>query len=143
MARSSVPNIQNGAHHHRLAELAIEAAHRAYAPYSHFRVGAAVMTDRGVTFSGANIESASFSASLCAERSALAAALSAGHRTITRVAIAFLDTHAISEDALVPCGTCLQWLAEFAASATVSVSPTGRSYLITDLLPNSFTGIRV
>lgn len=94
-----------------LYEQALQAAAHSYSPYSHFPVGAAVMTDDGTVFTGANIENRSFGLSNCAERSAIFAAVSAGYRTITAIAIA-----APAADYPVgPCGACRQVISEFAA----------------------------
>lgn len=83
-------------------------AFNAYAPYSGFRVGAAVTGRLGRAHLGVNVENSSFPAGLCAERAALGAAVAAGERAITAVAVATAD----GRDA-VPCGACLQALAEF------------------------------
>jgi cytidine deaminase len=122
-----------------------EAAMHAYAPYSHFRVGAAVVVrtrqgSRVVT--GVNVENASYGLSLCAERSALAAAVqvAAGERpTITQVAVACVDAPPDAPDgARMPCGACRQWLAELASDATYYVDGVTRDLTLDDLLPDAF-----
>jgi cytidine deaminase len=92
-----------------LAE-AKSAAKRAYAPYSKFRVGAALLSDSGEVFCGANIENASYGLTICAERAALACGVSAGARKFIALALFSPD----AETELYPCGACLQVLAEFA-----------------------------
>lgn len=91
-----------------LLAFAREAQEKAYAPYSMFRVGAAIYTDEGETFQGCNFENAAPGAGLCAERAALAAAVSAGCKDISAIAIV-----GDSDAPTVPCGTCRQALAEF------------------------------
>jgi cytidine deaminase len=90
-----------------LLAFAREAQEKAYAPYSGFRVGAAVYAD-GDIFQGVNIENAAYGATLCAERAAIAAAIAAGCRDVTAIAIV-----GDSESPTVPCGGCRQVLAEF------------------------------
>jgi cytidine deaminase len=85
---------------------AAEAAHNSYSPYSGIAVGAALLTTGGDVFTATNVENASYSATLCAERSAVALAVSRGHREFEAIAVAGpLET-------LPPCGVCLQVLAE-------------------------------
>jgi len=97
-----------------LATAAIEAARQAYAPYSRFQVGAALLAADGRVFVGANVENVSFPEGVCAETSAISAMVGAGARKITRVAI-----FAASERPCTPCGGCRQRLAEFGAAHTV------------------------
>ncbi len=122
------------------------AAGHAYAPYSHFRVGAAVVvqTEEGPRIvTGANVENASYGLTLCAERAALAAAfqlVAAGERpTITHVAVACVDALPAAPDAArMPCGACRQWLAELAPDATYYVDGVARDLRLDDLLPDAF-----
>ena len=104
-----------------LLSLAREVALQAHCPYSHFRVGAAVVAD-GKTYVGANVEISSFGLTLCAERSALAAAIAAGivAGSITQVAVACIDVQqgAPIQDR-TPCGACRQWLADLAPHAAI------------------------
>lgn len=87
---------------------------RAYAPYSHFRVGAALECRDGTVFTGCNIENAAYSPSICAERVAVSKAVSEGHRDFARIAIA-ADTDRFTS----PCGVCRQVLWEFAPDLEV------------------------
>ena len=110
---------------------------RAYAPYSGFKVGAALLCDDGSVAAGCNVENASFPAGMCAERSALAYAISHGRRTFTALVIV---TDAI--DPTPPCGMCRQALAEFAPALRVtSVTLDGResTWSLAQLLPAPFT----
>lgn len=91
-----------------LVRAAAQARRHAYAPYSRFRVGAAVLTQDGSIFTGANIENASYGLSHCAERVAIHKAVSEGHRTITTVAVV-VD----GDEPAMPCGACRQVMAEF------------------------------
>ncbi len=110
---------------------------RAYAPYSRFAVGAALETTDGRRFTGANVENASYGLTICAERSAVFAAVHAGATEIRAVAIAGPDGVAI-----VPCGACRQVLAEFAPAGTPVVYGAGDGTTIAttigDLLPFAF-----
>ena len=98
----------------RMRSLAREASAQAYAPYSRFMVGAAVLTEDGEVFTGCNVENSSFSLTMCAERGALFQAISKGHRTIRAVVI-FTPTELPSP----PCGACLQVMCEFGPDAEV------------------------
>lgn len=110
---------------------------RAYSPYSGFRVGAALETVHGVVFVGCNIESASYGMTICAERSAVAAAVSAGERRFARLVLV-----SDAPNPIAPCGACRQVLAEFAPDLPV-ISCAGletKEWTIRDLLPAAFTG---
>jgi cytidine deaminase len=122
--------------------MARAAARRAYAPYSRFRVGAAVLASDGSVYLGSNVENSSFGATVCAERVALGAAITHGRRRGLRA----IALYAIAGDKrftssnLVPCGICLQWLAELAPNAKVVVC-TGRRtivYSVGELLASPF-----
>lgn len=143
-----------------LIQRARQAAERAYAPYSHFRVGAAllIVTDAGERriVTGCNVENASYGLTLCAERAALATAVAQHHlgattgARVTRIAVSCIDAPAAdTPDALgdrAPCGACRQWIAELAPDAIISLDTgdTGETggapadYHIGDLLPLSF-----
>jgi len=124
--------------HIKLIQAALAAREQSVAPYSKFNVGAALLTASGEIFSGANVESASYGLSCCAERVALFKALTDGQRDFTTIAVA-------SPGGAAPCGACRQLLAEYAGQAEVilinSESPdTPTVTSMADLLPNTFTG---
>jgi cytidine deaminase len=134
----------------QLVKRAREAALAAYAPYSGFRVGAAVVVQHGArarVVTGANIENVSYGLTLCAERSALAAALTSGppsgevptHGEITHLAVACIDAPAHAPpEVRTPCGACRQWLAELAPNATYYIDGLPGDYHLEDLLPLAF-----
>lgn len=121
----------------RLIEAARAAQQHAHCPYSHYRVGAALETADGTVFVGSNVENASFGLTICAERSAVFAAVSAGARNFRRIVVA-----TDSEPPGPPCGACRQVLAEFGSELEVeSVGPTqSRRWTIRELLPDAFSG---
>lgn len=121
-----------------LIALARETALYAHCPYSHFRVGAAVVAG-GQTFVGVNIEISSYGLTLCAERSALAAAISAHAGPITQVAISCIDApvHTSLQERM-PCGACRQWLADLAPGAVIYIDGSTRDFSIDDILPYAF-----
>lgn len=96
----------------QLYALALEAAQNAYAPYSGFRVGAALLSTDGRLFFGANVENASYGATICAERSALVQAVFSGARQFEAIAVAAVNADGEAVDA-PPCGICRQALLEF------------------------------
>ena len=120
----------------RLVEAARAAQEHAYCPYSRYRVGAALETDDGLLFTGCNVENASYGLTICAERSAVFTAVSAGARRFRRIVVA-----TDSEPPGPPCGACRQVLAEFGPELEVeSVGPTqSKRWRIRDLLPDAFT----
>jgi len=120
----------------RLVEAARAAQEHAYCPYSHYRVGAALETEDGVLFTGSNVENASYGLTICAERSAVFTAVSAGARRFRRIVVA-----TDSEPPGPPCGACRQVLAEFGPELEVeSVGPSqSKRWRIRDLLPDAFT----
>jgi len=121
----------------RLRERALAAMERAYAPYSEFRVGAALLATDGSVTEGCNVENASFPAGICAERVAVAAAVTRGNRTFEAVMIA---TEA--EEPTPPCGICRQVLMEFSPHLVVlGVTRGGREarWTLDQLLPQAFT----
>jgi cytidine deaminase len=121
-----------------LLALAREAALRAHCPYSHFRVGAALVAGGGV-YIGVNVENSSYGLSLCAERSALAAAVSAGAGPVTQVAVACIDAPPGAPlNARTPCGACRQWLADLAPDATIFIDGAEHTFTIHNLLPHAF-----
>lgn len=98
----------------QLVEAARQASRHAYAPYSGCSVGAAVLAEDGRIFAGANVENASYGMTICAERSAVAAAVSVGVRRLEAVAVC-------SDNSWMPCGACRQVLSEFADDLLVLV----------------------
>lgn len=121
-----------------LLAAAREAALRAHCPYSHFRVGAALLAGDKL-YTGVNIEISSYGLTLCAERSALAAALSAGAGPITHVAVACIDAPPTAPlNQRTPCGACRQWLADLAPEATIYIDGSTRVFSVPDLLPFAF-----
>ena len=121
----------------RLLQAAREALEKAYAPYSRFRVGAALLTDQGHLFSGANVENASYGLTLCAERAAVAAAVAAEGPGLKIRALAVVGE---APGACPPCGACRQVLQEFSAGAVVIYSgPEGLVQRpLEELLPEGF-----
>jgi len=126
-----------------LVRQALKAVAAAYAPYSHFQVGAAVLGASGRIFPGANVENASYGATSCAERNAVCNAVVAGERSLVAIAIAG-GNHGQIDDYCPPCGICRQVLCEFADPKTFTVflvkSETEfKACLLEDLLPRGFT----
>ncbi len=120
----------------QLLDQARQARARAYAPYSHFTVGAAVLTATGEIFSGCNLENASYGATICAERVAIFAAVAAGCRNLTALAV-LTDT----PEPVAPCGLCRQVLAEFNPDCPVIMATTAgvwRLANLQELLPLAF-----
>lgn len=120
-----------------LIEKAREAQTKAYAPYSKFRVGAALEGASGKVYLGCNVENASYRVTTCAEQSAISVAVISGERKFTRLALV-----ADSPDPVTPCGACRQALVEFAPDLQVySVSRTGaeQRWKISELIPMAFT----
>ncbi len=122
----------------RLIAQAMKAKESAYVPYSHFRVGAALLTKSGRIFTGCNIENASYSATNCAERTAVFKAVSEGEREFTAIVV-----NGDNGDYLPPCGICRQVLAEFCDMETFQVilanSPEDYQVVTLDkLFPGAF-----
>jgi len=118
-----------------LLSKAREALKNAYAPYSHYQVGAAVLTQSGKIFSGCNIENASYGLTICAERTALSNAISQGYCKFKAIAI-------VSNGSVpYPCGACLQVMAEFVPNLTLIISGKKTKPIVTKLkrlLPKAF-----
>ena len=119
-----------------LIELANEARRRAYAPYSHYHVGAALRTKNGRIFTGCNVESAAYPTSMCAERVAVFKAVSEGEREFEVIAV-------VTSNGGSPCGGCRQVLAEFGLDTVVLIAD-GQGRLVQEtsvggLLPGAFT----
>jgi cytidine deaminase len=124
----------------RLVAAADAARARAYAPYSQFHVGAAVLAGDGTIVTGANIENASYPLSHCAERVAIHKAVSEGHRRLRAIAIV-----ADGDQPAMPCGACRQVMAEFGIPRVIVATPSGRRRVRTlrALLPEPFTPERL
>lgn len=118
-------------------EAALAARNRAYAPYSHFAVGAAVQAKSGVIYSGCNVENASYGLTICAERTALVQAIAAGEREFSILAV-MADT----PQPVAPCGACRQVMAEFGVDTIVLANLAGdvSVYRLEELLPAAFRG---
>lgn len=117
-----------------LLKKARAARENAYAPYSHFRVGAALLAESGRIYIGCNVENASLGATVCAERNALGAAVAAGERKFTAVCIA------ADGDGVTPCGICRQALCEFSPDMAVLCATADgcTTYSLRELLPHAF-----
>jgi len=120
---------------HELAARAAQARQWAYAPYSHYTVGAALLTASGRIYDGVNVENAAFGDTICAERTAAVKAVSEGERDFMAIAVA-------SGNGGTPCGSCRQVLAEFGLEARVLIVDDSGAIVqrsrVRDLLPNSF-----
>ncbi len=119
-----------------LVALAVEARNKAYVPYSHFPVGAALLAESGQVYTGCNVENASYGLSICAERVAVFKAVAAGERQFEAIAV-------VTETMATPCGSCRQVLAEFGDDElqVIVADPEGQMeiYTLGELLPASFT----
>ena len=128
----------------KLIGKALEARGMSYSPYSHYRVGAALLTEDGSLYQGGNIENASYGATNCAERTAIFKAVSDGKRRIKAIAIAGGMEDAEPTDYAYPCGICRQVMKEFGddeLEIIVVKSVTDyREYSLKELLPYGFGG---
>lgn len=119
-----------------LVAAALTARQHAYAPYSHYLVGAAVLTADGTIICGCNVENAAYPATICAERVALTAAIAQGHRELLAIAVATANGGS-------PCGICRQVMAELGPTMTVYIADATGHYQTTtvvSLLPGAFRG---
>jgi len=119
-----------------LIKIAIEAREKSYSPYSDFKVGAAVYTKSGKIFTGCNIESASYTPTICAERVAFSKSISEGYRDIEKIAIVGSD-----KKISFPCGVCRQFMLEFGRDIKVICAKnidSYETYTLEELLPKSF-----
>ena len=126
----------------KLIDLAREAMTRAYAPYSHFHVGAALLCADGTVYQGCNIENAAYGPSNCAERTAIFKAVYDGHRDFTAIAICGGPSGVIHSPC-APCGVCRQVLREFCGDDLLIYLPGPTGYetaTLGELLPRSFSG---
>ncbi|MGM0395435.1 MAG: cytidine deaminase [Bacillota bacterium] len=118
-----------------LIKRALKAKTMAYVPYSGFYVGAAILTENGEVYDGCNIEIASYSPTICAERTAIFKAVSEGHRKVKAVAIVGDADHTY------PCGVCRQVIREFGKDAKIIIANSEDDYVeydLDELLPHSF-----
>ena len=125
----------------QLVAAALSARKRAVAPYSRFQVGAALLTVNGEIITGANVESASYGLTCCAERIALFKALTEGKTSFTAIAVV-----ARTPKGPMPCGACRQLLAEYAPAAEVFVADSAkpgriRDFSVSELLPEAFRSV--
>lgn len=122
-----------------LYDIALEATKNAYTPYSHFNVGAALLTDDDKVYTGVNIENASYGGTICAERTAMVKAISEGHRKFKAIAVAAVSEG--KEQVSSPCGICRQFIFEFGDDIDVIFGSDRESleiFKIKDLLPGGF-----
>lgn len=121
----------------KLIKEALEIKNKAYTPYSNFNVGCVVKTKTGKIYKGVNIENASYSPTLCAERNALSTAITDGERDFAYIVVTG------DSEYTYPCGVCRQFIREFADSETKIIVAKDvenyKTYTIDDLLPNSFS----
>ncbi|MBR2184548.1 MAG: cytidine deaminase [Prevotella sp.] len=131
-----------------LISQALEARRYAYAPYSHFSVGAALLCADGRVFKGCNIENAAFSPSICAERTAFAKAISDGYGDFTAIAIVGAPSDSKGTDICTPCGVCRQVMREFcqqdfqiicAKTDETEEIIEQKVFTLAEMLPESFT----
>lgn len=122
----------------QLVEAAREVARSAHAPYSRFRVGAAVVTDSGDVVTGVNVENAAYGSTICAEANAITSAVTSGAKRIRTVAVACIDAE--SEADAYPCGNCRQIMNEFGVSKVIVTSGTSEvhQHTLSELLPHGF-----
>lgn len=121
-----------------LIKKAIEAKQNSYSPYSHYKVGAALLTKEGKVYLGTNVENCGYTPTNCAERSAFFSAISNGERNFSKIAIV-----GDSKDAIAyPCGVCRQVIVELAPDIEIICAKDEKNYeilSIKDLLPHAFT----
>ncbi|WP_294001673.1 cytidine deaminase [uncultured Megasphaera sp.] len=119
----------------RLIRAARDVQERAYAPYSHFRVGAALLGEDGTVYTGCNVENASYGLTICAERNAIFHAVACGCRHFTALLIT-----GDSKDLTAPCGACRQVMAEFSIPEIILVRPDDsyETFTLQQLLPLNF-----
>ena len=120
----------------RLIQIAIDARKWAYAPYSKYKVGAAVLSSSGRIYDGANIENAAYPVTMCAERVAIFKAVSEGERAFQAIAV-------VTSNGGAPCGACRQVMAEFGLDTVVLVADENgkliSEHTVDELLPGAFT----
>lgn len=125
-----------------LLNKAIEAREGAYAPYSSFYVGAALLCADGEIFTGANVENSSYGGTICAERVAMTYAVTHGHREFEAIAIVGAPKHSAPTQTCLPCGLCRQVMSEFCGPDFKVVLADGddaKIYTLDELLPHMFS----
>lgn len=119
----------------KLIQRAKDAWERAYAPYSNYSVGSAVLTESGEIFDGVNVENAVYPLTICGERVAIFKAVSEGHRSFRAIAV-------VTRNGGTPCGSCRQVMAEFGLDTIVLIADSSgqllQEYTVAELLPKSF-----
>jgi cytidine deaminase len=133
MEKSKVPAVTR----ERLLRAARRVMKNAYAPFSHFRVGAAILTSKGQVFMGCNVENSSYGMTNCAERTAIFSAIAKGGPELEILAVAVVNDHGVP---CSPCGACRQVIYEFGPRAVIFYQGEKgpKQSLITDLLPEGF-----
>ena len=124
-----------------LIQKAKEAMKNAYAPYSSFKVGAALICDDGSIYTGCNIENASFSPTVCAERVAIYKAVSDGKREFSAIAVCGGKNGVLTDDFCYPCGVCRQVMSEFCGTdfkIYVMSKDDVKEYTLSEILPYGF-----
>jgi cytidine deaminase len=120
----------------KLIDVAVQARQWAYAPYSHYAVGAALLTLSGKIYDGVNVENAAYPTTMCAERVAVFKAVSEGERQFEAIAV-------VTSNGGSPCGSCRQVLAEFGLDTVVLIATADghlvQEAILSDLLPGAFT----
>lgn len=125
-----------------LLNKAIDAREGAYAPYSNFYVGAALLCADGEIFTGANVENVSFGGAICAERVAITGAVTHGHRDFTAIAVVGAPNGETPIQPCLPCGFCRQVMSEFCSDNFEIIVADGedcRVYTLGELMPHSFS----
>lgn len=122
----------------KLMELAVRARKNAYAPYSHFAVGAALLCADGSVYCGCNIENASYTPTCCAERVALFSAVSDGKRELSAIAVCGGPEDGELRERVYPCGVCRQTLYEFCGKELKVIFSDGTQTTLGELLPHAF-----
>lgn len=120
----------------QLVRRALEARRWSYSPYSHYAVGAALLTSSGRVYDGVNVENAAYSVTMCAERTAIFKAVSEGEKQFVAIAV-------VTENGGTPCGSCRQVLAEFGLDTEVLIADASGNIVqettVAGLLPGAFT----
>lgn len=138
-AKSRRTDVMLSADEQELVEAARTVRARSYSPYSHYAVGAAALTKNGRIFMGTNVENASYSLTICAERAAIFKAISEGERDFVSIAV-------VTENGGTPCGACRQVMAEFAPNLRIIVADTHAVidvFTLGELLPHSFDSTKL